>query len=362
MDHPISVDFEKLEKPSARMLFGVTESMRKIKLGRFVVKRFAAKAVKAAKRSGRKRSTTAKLEIVPRTMGFEFDDVPKHWFFESSFGTHVANGLNLLFPEGEKYFIRSVAHFAPQLKNEELRSRVKAFTAQEVRHGLEHERFFEVLRRQGFDLERFLSYYPFIAYDVLEKRVYPRKLNLAITAAAEHYTATFAETCLRDRHFPDHAPQQMSDLFMWHAVEEIEHKSVAYDVLQEVDPGYALRLAGLCVATVQLMVFWQLGSLMLMRQDKDTSFGRLAREWLMAVKTRRFPAGDYARAFLQFASPGFHPSQIHNEKYAREALAYLSARYAAARGEKSEETVSRRDGPASSRVSSARLRPARASV
>ena len=60
----------------------------------------------------------------------------------------------------------------------------------------------------------------------------------------------------------------MQKLLAWHAAEEIEHKAVAFDVLQQVDPSYALRIAGLAHATILLSSFWVWSAMMLFRQEK----------------------------------------------------------------------------------------------
>ncbi|MDB4945301.1 MAG: hypothetical protein JWP97_4835, partial [Labilithrix sp.] len=44
-----------------------------------------------------------------------FSGVPRFWFADSRAATNVANAVNLLFPAGERFFIRSVRHYLPQL-------------------------------------------------------------------------------------------------------------------------------------------------------------------------------------------------------------------------------------------------------
>lgn len=333
LDHPLARDLVRFQKPSARMLIGVTEAKREMRLGRLVLK-YLIKRNRAA-------PARDPLPILPRKPAFNFKgDIPRYWFFESALGTHVVNGLNLLFPEGERYFIRSVAKFSDQIKKPELRAKVKAFSAQEIKHGNEHERYFEALKRQGFSVDGFLKWYTRIVFDGLE-RIYPAKLNLAMTAAFEHYTATFAERCLRDRYFHDHAHSAVAELFIWHGIEEIEHKSVAYDVLQEIAPSYALRLAGLLIASLQMLVLWNAAAYSFVRQDKNASAGRLIRETIEAVRGRRLFNGDFVRAFAQFASPRFHPSQLRNEGLAKQAMRYLERRRTAASAPVSSATSAR---------------------
>ena len=77
--------------------------------------------------------------IVPRRLHFDFSDVPKHWFHGSAQATHASNGMHLLFPEGERFFIRSVRHYLDRVHDPALRRRVSGFFAQEALHGNAHD-------------------------------------------------------------------------------------------------------------------------------------------------------------------------------------------------------------------------------
>jgi len=263
-------------------------------------------------------------EIRPRKMGFVFErTTPRHWFGGSAFATHMANGLNLLFPLGERFFVRAVRRYADRVTDPELQEQIKGFIGQEVRHGLEHERYFEILEAQGYDVKTFLRVYDFIGFDVIE-RLAPPKLRLAVTAALEHFTATLARTAL-SRDFLDVAHPTMRDLFRWHAAEEIEHKCVAFDVLSLVDDSYALRMAGLAVATSTLVPFWLAAAWMLMAQDvkRDVSLGALLKDRRRVRSLRKDEEGRLVRAFLEYLRRDFHPSQHDDAHLAR---AYFETR------------------------------------
>lgn len=262
---------------------------------------------------------------VPRVRNPHVDvhDVPRHWFGGNPIATHVANGVNLLFPAGERFFVRSVRHYLDDLESEMLRARVRGFFGQEGRHAKEHEGFNQVLEAQGYEVERFLRLYERIAYGVIE-RVSSPKLRLAATAACEHFTAILAENALRVR-FLDVADPRMRSLLLWHACEEIEHRDVAFDVLQEVDPSYGLRVAGLAVGGACLAGFWTAGSLHLLAQERKQFGARaLFRGWReleahrAKVFGRRLPFLDGVRQYLR---RDFHPSQNHVDSLAREYLA-----------------------------------------
>ncbi len=274
---------------------------------------------------GRERPSEPESSPLPiiRKMAFDFagsdPPIPRHWLGGSILGTHLANGLNLVFPAGERFFVRSVHHYLDQIEDPELRERVRRFYGQEGQHAKEHERFFAILREQGLDIDTFLESYQKIGYAWLEPQV-PHKLRLSITVALEHFTAVFAEHALRSDFLATHAAKPVAELLLWHACEEIEHKDVAFDVLATVDDDYGLRIAGLVAATALLVGFWTYASLTLLRQEPELDLARLAREGRTAFATRQVGGQKMASAFLTYLAPGFHPSQIANQQLARDYL------------------------------------------
>src|SRR5690606_39163110 len=117
--------------------------------------------------------------------------------------------------------------------------------------GHEHERYNRVLAQQGYDVNRFLRLYERVAFGAIEPLI-PPILRLSATVALEHFTASMAEMALTTG-LLDGAHPLMRQLLRWHAAEEIEHKSVAFDVLASVDPRYSVRIAGLAIGTSQLL-------------------------------------------------------------------------------------------------------------
>src|SRR5262245_6135305 len=128
----------------------------------------------------------------PRKAPVDVSGVPKHWFAGNPIATHIANGVNMLFPHGERFFVRSVNHYVAQIDSPELRAQIKGFFGQEGRHAKAHDDYNQTLREQGYRIDGFLRFYERVARDLLE-RLAPPGLNLAATAAAEHFTAIMAE-------------------------------------------------------------------------------------------------------------------------------------------------------------------------
>lgn len=225
--------------------------------------------------------------------------------------THIFNALNLLFPDGERFFVKSVHDHAKDVTDPQLLSDVRAFAGQEGQHAHQHERFFVNLAQQGYSFERLLDRFQRLAR--WSKKV-PRSIRLSITAGAEHYTATMAAGLLESG-ILDECDSTMRDLMTWHALEEIEHKHVAYDVLVACYPktSYPLRLIGFIAASAVIAGFTFAGLRMLLIQDGKR--GRLSRAQFEAARAE-LGQGRELRfrkklrvALLKYLVPGFHPNQ-----------------------------------------------------
>jgi len=276
-----------------------------------------AVAAEGASRSSAKPGATG---IRPRKFTEPFGALPRHWLGGSVLATHVANGVNLLFPAGERFFVRSVRRYLADLEADpELKAAVRAFAQQEGHHAHAHERLFAELEGQGYAIKPFLKAYDAVAYGFIE-RVSSDKLRLATTAAAEHFTALLAEGFLT-RDVGDLMPDPIRRLLSWHAAEEIEHRAVAFEVLQRVDPSYGLRLAGLAMASATLAGFWLAATTSLMLQEEDIvgEFHRGRHQ----MKDRH-PFGVFSRGIRAYIKRDFHPSQATHldeiaARYLREA-------------------------------------------
>jgi predicted metal-dependent hydrolase len=250
-------------------------------------------------------------------MDFSFEDLPRSWLFGHPVHTAVVNALSLLFPAGERFFIRSVKHFEDRVSDPTLKRAMRGFYGQEAHHQKEHLAANAAFEAQGFELDSFLAWWERIAFERIEPR-FPPEIRLAATAAAEHFTATLAEIALSDGPL-DRAHPAMLRLLRWHAAEEIEHKSVAYDVLQAIDPRYRTRVIGFVVVSTILMWGWLRGTRHLLRQDQSPRppYPPELRTRLPRVILK------VAGRMLGYLRPSFHPEQHDNRHLARRYLASI---------------------------------------
>ena len=253
--------------------------------------------------------TPADLTITPRDRRFGRGDRTQRWWFGGDpYATAFHNALSVTFPKGEAFFIESVkAHrdgVPPRLAEE-----IRAFTIQEVMHTREHVAFNRRVTDAGYDVSR-------LEKDVEDALALtkgrPQILNLAVTMALEHYTAILAQTMLKYQHYWAAADAESVAMWKWHAVEEIEHKGVAYDTWLHATRDWSRWRRWKVKSIMMLLVsyrFWTKrwsGAMELLRQDGIT--GWKARAGLLrhlfvspGLIRRALPS------WLGFFLPGFHP-------------------------------------------------------
>lgn len=277
-------------------------------------------------RPGRRKAQeqSRQATMLERRVPYGAGPMERHWFAGNRAATHVLNSLHLIFPDGERFFIRSVNHYRKQIQDPVLKKQVRLFMAQEVQHGVAHERAWDTLREQGFNIDEFLEKYNRRAYGKLENFVNHRIghwLSLSTTVALEHYTATLAQAVFDTGVLEKEMPEDMRNLLYWHACEEIEHKSVAFDVMQHLEPGYFKRIAGFIMATFQLLGFTVMGVRFMVKCDSDANFWSFHRDFIRFLRKgglRFFLA--LPLKLLDYLRPGFHPDDHENRMIAAERL------------------------------------------
>jgi predicted metal-dependent hydrolase len=180
------------------------------------------------------------------TRRISFDEslqtLPKHFGKDGDLiSSHLMAVMSSLFPEGEDFFVRSVRHYRDRITDPELKRQVAGFIGQEAIHGREHRALNDRLAELGYpthEIDRGVK----VAL-ALRWKYLPKKSSLAITAALEHFTATLAELALSDEEArAQFGNPEVRNLLLWHALEESEHKAVAFDVYRAVGGSEAVRI------------------------------------------------------------------------------------------------------------------------
>lgn len=244
----------------------------------------------------------------------DYQSVNTDWFADNPILTTYMNVFSIYIPRGEKFFIKSVRYFEEQIDDAVLREQVKTFIKQEANHYKAHDDFNHGLEqrnvrslREERAAEKLFTF--------MEKYL-PRKIQLGITVFDEHITATGAKLLLEHEALAQTLDPEMRTLWEWHAVEEIEHKSVAYDVYQAMGAGYFHRLFSAFLAVVIQGVFLIGSENRLLKERGVKRFGLAGKE---AVKTLSgiLNLKKVSKEFLLYFKPGFHPWDIDDRSFVK---------------------------------------------
>ncbi len=247
-------------------------------------------------------------DIPRRDVDVPFDPalVPRDWCQNQPFVTTHLAALSLLFPEGERFFVDSVKHYRSRITDPVLQEQVAGFIGQEAMHGREHRAFNALFEAQGLrsaprreaGLRRLLG---------AVRKVVPARSQLAVTCALEHFTAILAELLLRDPTMRDELHPTVRPLWLWHALEESEHKAVAFDVYNATGGGYAVRASVMAITTI---IFF--AELAWVHASFARERGLLWKPWTWRGVTRLWLRKGRVRstlgAYFAYFRPSFHPN------------------------------------------------------
>lgn len=199
-----------------------------------------------------------KKEIIVRKKKFDFRDSPKY-YYNNALITHFFNAMSATFPPGEDFFVRSVRHFRQNNKST-LEKEISAFIGQEAWHSLAHEALNDYAIQHDINLKHWETKIDYLLKN--SERLLTPKLCLAVTIALEHYTASMGKEILENPYWINNFKEPYKELILWHSTEEVEHKTVAYQVyLREADNinSYIIRCVVMIVASI---LFWVIISYM----------------------------------------------------------------------------------------------------
>lgn len=237
--------------------------------------------------------------------------LPQIWYKNNPVKTHFFNALSTLFPQGENFFIGSIRNLAHRAQSETLRLQIQDFITQEKNHAAIHKAYNRCLAKAGYDIA-WMEVMLQQKINFAQEKV-PRIMCLAITAATEHITAILGEKVLTGKFLPEGlVDADVRRVWIWHSLEEVDHKSVAIDLFIDAGGTYVQR----CRAMLYTMFgFWSdtfIRLFHLLKKDGllwkprtwlqigDLLLGKNGVLWLMTWDT------------LKFFSPRFHPDRHDN--------------------------------------------------
>lgn len=279
-----------------------------------------SKAVATSPKTSKKLNNS---DIQPRKMDFSFDPaMPRYWFDDDQFKTILLTALSCTFPEGERFFVRSVRHYQKQIQDPLLREQVKGFIGQEAHHGNEHDAFNHFMESKGVPtgkVDEFVNR----GMRFMAKHLSPQR-QLAKTCALEHFTAMLAELMLEHPDFFKGMDERMLPLWLWHAVEESEHKAVAFDVYQDQVDNYWVRTSEMAFTTVEFISFTIFHYYQLRKDMDDPTDWRSVRggiNWLLGKPGWLRKLG---KSYLAYYKRDFHPAKRDSTFLRKQGLKKLS--------------------------------------
>jgi predicted metal-dependent hydrolase len=256
--------------------------------------------------------------VRPRRTAFSFHSISKHWLAGNPVRTHFFNAINLFVVSFEDFMGRVMRSRLPHLNDADFARQVRGFMGQESTHSHVHAKYLAQLREQGFQIDGYLAASERI-FTVLFEKWLGSRVCVATIAGFEHLTALLAEIILSGRMVEDAEPA-MKDMWQWHAAEEIEHKSLAFELLMRTSRSFLLRMLGAVLGALVVVGFIAVGLVMLLRQDGElwrkqtwTDLGEL-----LGGKNRM--AARAVGLFVEYFRPGFHPDQRDTYALAQEVL------------------------------------------
>ena len=254
------------------------------------------------------KSTAASRTVTARRFTFDHDDVgaDRHWLDGDLIGSHLVAALSGVIPPGERFFADVVRDQRQRFEGP-LHDQINGFIGQERLHQREHQLFNEALARLGYPTAA-IDRASEITFAVMAR--FPARFQVAMAAAIEHWTAVIAEHTLEVDQLAQWDLADTTRAFLdWHLLEELEHRAVAFDVMQAMGAGEAERIAAIHVATVLMIPSVVGGFLVSLARDRDTRRpGRLLGSVRRIRRTRIAPR-PFLRDLLSWNRPGFHPDE-----------------------------------------------------
>ncbi|MEW6777525.1 MAG: metal-dependent hydrolase [Bdellovibrionota bacterium] len=243
-----------------------------------------------------------------RRMDFDFSGLEKYWYDGQPGMTFFWSLMSALFPDGEQFFIDSVLNVRDRITDPAQQKILSAFIGQEAMHRKEHGAYNRYMTEHfGVDLES-IERTNKRALARFKARTSPAE-QLALTAAAEHFTAIMAKHFMKDdRFFADIRDERVRKMLYWHAIEESEHKAVVFDVLKSVDDSYRLRAGAMVWATAFLFSAIGILSVRLMRADGQLYNWKSWRHYARTLLGRKGFFTSMLGDYLDYYRPDFHPS------------------------------------------------------
>lgn len=261
------------------------------------------------------------LGITVRRPQFNPQAIRRHYFANSPVMSHLLTALSSTFPIGEQFFVHSVRNVRERVQDEQLQAEISAFIGQEAMHSKAHSEFNQAWRRDDYQLDRFQAW---LARQDEKVKKLPYATQLAITCAFEHFTALLSGYILRHPEVLQSLDDDAIKLWVWHAIEEIEHRAVAFNTYQAVYGNQKLRKQVMRTVTTGFASLTFYSASCLFWQDKAKSLPKIGGN-VFGIYLLAKMFVQLLPEYLAYYKDDFNPEEIdysHEVSYWKNKLAH----------------------------------------
>ncbi|HRP68337.1 MAG TPA: metal-dependent hydrolase, partial [Turneriella sp.] len=142
-----------------------------------------------------------------------------------------------------------------------------------------------------------------------------------MTAAAENMTGGFAQSLFAPGQAERILREDVRELYLWHAAEEMEHRDLAYDVFEKVSGDYPTRVLAMVLTYGIISGYVAVGTAYLMFTDREFPWAKLPKQAWDLFTQENAIGRVFLEGMIDYLRPDFHPSQHPMHQGALEYLA-----------------------------------------
>ena len=251
-------------------------------------------------------------DITVRFLEFDLDEAKKNFTAEFIPGevemSYWMIGLTMILPYLEPYLVKHSLAGQKVVRDQEIKNDMMQFSGQESQHYTQHGKFNDLVREHYPELEA-LEKQAKADYDRFSKK--GLKFNLAFAEGFESLTHPFViymweSGMIRDMTGP------LGDMYRWHFMEEMEHRTVAYDAYYQLYDSYWYRLRVSLIAQIHLITFMTKCARVMLKKERHLFEarggwrGRLQRVWKWTALAGKYLLPQLWKSYL----PGYNPRNL----------------------------------------------------
>lgn len=232
------------------------------------------------------------------------NSIPRDWAQGDLVLSHMYNIFNLILPETEKTFVKSIGSVLPYLDNDHLKILAIGYIGQEAQHAKQHKKAQNVMKAQGYKIEPIIKVLSLIGF-TLPSKLFGKKFAVSLAGAFEHVTILVAKNIF-SKNLLDGSNEEMRSLFEWHVAEEVEHRNAVHDIITYFCPSYFWKFFAIFLASGILFMQSYIGTMLLLIQDGK--FFSIKNQFSYFKHYGAYYPGPI-EMIIDYLKPGYHPDQ-----------------------------------------------------